>query len=64
MAAMLDPRKVKKLRGVAFIEAVQANPLLIHTPALAFFKTYLESVGGECTGGTHTSLHSAPYQQV
>ena len=42
--------QVAKLKGKAFVEALQANPLLLYTPPLAFAKQWLESLG-ECPPG-------------
>ncbi|XP_033501708.1 hsc70-interacting protein isoform X1 [Epinephelus lanceolatus] len=39
----MDPRKVAELKG--FVHMCESNPELLHLPEMAFFRTWLESMG-------------------
>ena len=49
----IPPEQVKLLK--VFVEACKANPSLLHTPELEFFKDYLQSLGAKLPDAPKTS---------
>ncbi|XP_029014562.1 hsc70-interacting protein [Betta splendens] len=39
----MDPRKVAELKG--FVHMCESNPMILHLPEMAFFRTWLEGMG-------------------
>jgi hypothetical protein len=56
--AGLDAKKVTELR--AFVSAVDKRPELLADPRLAFFRTYLESLGAKLPAAAFKAPKSTP----
>ncbi|KAL0441167.1 UNVERIFIED_CONTAM: FAM10 family protein [Sesamum radiatum] len=52
----MDADKIEELKG--FVEHCKQNPSVLHTPSLAFFKNFLQSLGAQIPPPSGKSVSS------